>query len=182
MENNFEKILVTNDQINKRIIELAHVINEYYKNINNILMVPILDGSIVFAGQLIPHLNIDMTLKSTRVSLYNNNTSIDRSKINDVKIDFDLNLIRNKDILIIEDLIDTGNTLNILKNFFIQNGAKSVKICILFKKEINPRDVEVDIDWFGFLVPNQWIAGFGVDSKAKYRNFKHLGIVKKEFQ
>lgn len=182
MENNFEKILITNDQINQKIKELANSINNYYKDTNEVLMVPILDGSIVFAGQLIPYLDINMTLKSTRVSLYDNSTKIDKSKLDNIKIDFDLSLIKDKDILIIEDLIDTGNTLNILKKFFISHGAKSVKICILFKKEINPRDVEVFIDWFGFSVPNAWIAGFGVDSKSMFRNFKHLGIVKKEFQ
>lgn len=182
MENNFEKILIANDEINKKIKEIANEINKEYKDKKDVLIIPILDGSIVFAGQIIPLLDFDLILKSTRVSLYENNTFVDRNKLTNIKIDFDKSLIVDKDIIIIEDLIDTGNTLNLLKNYLLENKARSVKICILFKKEIDPREIEIDIDWFCFSVPNEWIAGFGVDSKSKFRNFKHLGIVKKELQ
>lgn len=182
MENNFEKIIVTNDEINNKIKEIANKINDEYKDKKDVLIIPILDGSIVFTGQILPLLNFDLTLKSTRVSLYENNTSVDRNKLLNIKIDFNKELIEGKEIIILEDLIDTGNTLNLLKNYLLNNKAKSVKICVLFKKEINPREIEVDVDWYCFSVPDAWIAGFGIDSKSKFRNFRHLGIVKKELQ
>lgn len=179
MENNFEKILVTNQEINAKVEELAKQINQFYKNKENVLIVPIMDGSLVFAGNLLLNFDFDLILKSTRISLYNNNDQIDKNKINNINIDFDSKIIEGKDILVIDDLIDTGNTLNLFQKYLFKQKAKSVNICVLFKKMIDPRDVEVDIKWYGFEVPNQWIAGYGIDSKLKYRNFKHLGIIKK---
>lgn len=180
MENKFEKILFTQEQIETKINEMAKSINKHYKNKNNVLLIPIMDGSLVFAGKLILELDFDLFVKSTRISLYDKENKIDKNKIDNLKIDFDSTLIEGKDVLIIDDLLDTGNTINLLKQFCILQKAKSVKVCVLFKKQINPREVEIDVDWFGYEVPNLWIAGYGIDSKTKLRNFKHLGIVKND--
>lgn len=176
----FTKILYTYDEIQKRIKELAIEINSYYKSLQSeeILVLSILDGALMFTGQILPKLNFNIIFKTVRASVYGNKTY---AKVEDLILDihFDTALIKNKHILILEDLLDTGITLKIMRQKLLELGAKNVKICVLFKKDLK-QEIDIKPDWIGLPIPNEWVAGFGIDSRDKYRNFKHLGIVKIE--
>ncbi len=175
------EILYTNDEIKKRIKELADEINAYYKKrkVNNLLVVPIMDGSLVFASELI--LNLDMMLHvcSTNITSYNETTSSNKDP--KLLIHVPMDLVKGKTILIVEDLIDTGLTLSMFSSYLEEMGAKDVKICVLFNKDVKSREKEVKIDFQGFKVPDKWVAGYGIDSQGYFRNLKDFGIVNKKY-
>lgn len=177
MENNFSKILYTYDEILARVQTLANEINAYYADKGEVLVVPILDGSIVFAGHMIPLLDFDLNVRCTKISsYYETKNSTGKPKM---MISIDMSLVKNKTILILEDLIDQGYTLDMFKKYLLELGAKDVKICVLFNKQIPTASQRaVNPDWNGFLIPDVWVAGFGIDSESKFRNYKNFGIVK----
>lgn len=176
MNNQFSKILYTKEEIEKRIKELAIEINTFYKHTSNVLFVPILDGSLVFSGKLLLDLDFDLEVYSTKISSYSfNKKSNGKPKI---ITPFTEELVKGKDILLVDDMIDTGHTLKLFSDYLISLGAKSVKVCILFNKKVNKRIKEVNLDFVGLDIPDEWVAGYGVDSCGKLRNFKHFGIVK----
>lgn len=179
MEKNFEKILYKKRKIVARIKSLAKEINKYYADKKDVLVVPILDGSIVFAGYILPLLNFDLSVRATKISSYGNDVKSNKNpKIN---IHIDMSIVNNRTILILEDLIDKGYTLNMFKKYLLENGAKDVKICVLFNKKIkNYKDRKIVPDWNGFMIEDEWVAGFGVDSKSKFRNLPFFGVVKKD--
>lgn len=179
MEKNFEKIIWTNSEIITAIDKIADELNAYYQSYNDeeILIISILDGSIIFSGHLLTRLDFNLTFKSAKISLYGSKLHPKKEDLV-INLNFEKELISGKKILILEDLVDTGLTLDIFKSYLINNGATEVKICSLFKKDISARKTNIDIDWYGLDIPNQWVAGFGIDSRGKFRNFKHLGIVK----
>lgn len=176
-EKYFKKILYTHEQIIDGIDKISKEINEYYKNKKDILVVPILDGSIVFAGNIIPKLDFDLTVRATKISsYYNTRKSNEKPKIN---ISIDMSMVKGKRILILEDLIDQGHTLEMFKKYLINLGAKDVKICVLFNKKIKGmNNRKIKPDWSCFYIDDEWVAGFGVDSESKFRNCPFFGIVK----
>lgn len=176
----FSKILYTYDEITKRINELALEINSYYKSFQgeDIIVIGILDGSLVFVGHLLPKLDYNLIFKTAKVSLYGSKTFA-RKEDMIFNLNFDESILRNKKVLILEDLLDTGMTLDVLVEKILQCGAQEVKVCVLFKKNLKNHK-QFPVDWIGLDVPNEWVAGFGIDSREKYRNYKHLGVVKIE--
>lgn len=176
----FSKIIHTNDAIKKKIKELAIQINSYYKSFENedIVVVGILDGSLVFCGHLLPKLEFNVIFKTTKVSLYGSKTYARKQDLV-FQSNFDFSILKNKKVLILEDLLDTGMTLELLVEKFLEHQAQEVKICVLFKKNL-PNKKQYPVDWIGLEIPNEWVAGFGIDSRDKYRNYKHLGAVKIE--
>ncbi|MGL4950830.1 MAG: phosphoribosyltransferase [Mycoplasma sp.] len=172
------EIIYHNDEIMARIKELAKELTEYYKDKDNILVVPILDGSIVFAGQILPLLDFELTMRATKISSYYNNRLSDTKPR--IHISIDMSLVKGKRILILEDLIDRGHTLSMFKEYLLEMGAAEVKMCVLFNKKIeNYQNREVNPDWNGFYVDDVWVAGFGIDSESKFRNYPHFGKVLK---
>lgn len=173
----FKKVLYEKDELLERIQSLSNQINKYYKNKKDVLVVPVLDGSIVFAGHMIPLLDFDLSVRATKISsYYDNRESNKKPKIN---ISIDMSIVQGRTILILEDLIDQGHTLSMFKDYLIKLGAKDVKICVLFDKQIkNIKDRNITPDWIGFSIPDEWVAGFGVDSESKFRNCPFFGIVK----
>lgn len=173
----FKKILFTYDEIIEGIDKISEQINEYYKNKKDILVVPILDGSIVFSGHIIPKFDFDLTVRATKISsYYNTRKSNEEPKIN---ISIDMSMVKGKTILILEDLIDKGITLKMFKNYLLDLGAKEVKICVLFNKKIKEiENREIKPDWNCFFIEDEWVAGFGVDSESKFRNCPFFGVVK----
>ncbi len=171
----FKEILFTYDEILSGIKTTAKKLNNYYKDKGEVLVVPILDGSIVFCGQILPMLDFDLSLRATKITSYGNN----RKSNNEPKIllAVDMSMVKDKTILILEDMIDTGQTLAMFKNYLLKLGAKDVKICVLFKKDSSARSVDVKVNWTIFDIPNAWVAGFGIDSNGKYRNARDFGII-----
>ncbi|MCK9479449.1 MAG: hypoxanthine phosphoribosyltransferase [Firmicutes bacterium] len=169
-----EKVLFTEEQINARVKELAHKINEYY-NGKPIIAVFVLKGSAFFASDLIRWLNMHVIIEFMSVSSYSNDT-VSSGKL-EVKKDIDSDC-NGKDILIIEDIIDTGITLSTLKQLFKKRGANDIKVVTMLSKP-SRRVVKFDADFTGFEVPDVFVVGYGLDYADRYRNLPYIASLKK---
>lgn len=167
------KVLIAEETIQKRINELAIEISKDYKN-EEIVLICILKGSTYFAIDLSKKLiNNDVILDFMKVSSYGNNLEI-TGKINfslDTSID-----IKNKNVIIVEDIIDTGLTLNYLYNYLKNQDPKTLKICALLDKK-GRRKENINIDYTGFKIENRFVVGYGLDFDEKYRNLSYIGYI-----
>jgi len=166
------KILIPEEKIKQKVAELAKKISKDYKNKDKLLIVSILKGSTIFLSDLVRQLDIDCEIDFIAVRSYDgkNSTGV-------VQLIMDLydNPV-GKNILIVEDIVDTGRTLNFLKQNLLTRKAKSVKICALLNK-IGRRKTKVKIDYKGFDVPNKFIVGYGLDYNEKYRNLPYIAVL-----
>jgi hypoxanthine phosphoribosyltransferase len=166
------KILISKRDINKKVLSLAKKINKDFKN-KDLIIISVLTGSVVFCCDIIRNLNIDFCLDFIRVSSYNGRNSTNKIKL----ISSENFNIENKDVLIIEDICDTGQTLAYIKDLLLKKKAKTVKICALINKNVK-KVKYVDIDYTGFNVDNKFIVGYGLDYNDKYRGLPYIGILK----
>lgn len=175
-EDYIERVLYTEEQIAERVKELSTQISEDYKDIKKpLLTVGILNGAVVFYTDLVRRLTIPVHFDFMIASSYDANTQTS-GKVNILKnIDNDP---KGRDIILIEDIIDSGTTMNYLINYFKDRGANSVKICALLDKP-SRRKVDVKIDYVGFEIPDEFIVGYGLDFAQHYRNLPYLGILKR---
>jgi len=167
------KILIEEKEILERIGELADEISRDYESVAAVI---VLKGAKMFADKLLPELRkrgVEAEEFSIRVSSYGDGTE----SSGNIKVfeGIDGNT-RGKDILIIEDIVDTGLTIDFLIKYFLEKGAKSVKICALANKPAR-RKVAIGIDYFGFEVPDKFLIGFGMDFQEGYRNLPYIAIV-----
>lgn len=164
--------MIEEEDVDSRILELAKEIDEEYKG-EEVFLVCVLRGAVFFACELAKRITIPVTLDFMQVSSYGSGTR----STGEVKIVKDIDLsLRDKNVIIVEDIVDTGNTLSTLKAFFVQRKAKSVKICSLLDKP-ERREVNVDIDYVGFTIPDKFVVGYGLDYDQKYRNLPYVGVV-----
>lgn len=164
--------MIEEEDVDSRILELAKEIDEEYKG-EEVFLVCVLRGAVFFACELAKRITIPVTLDFMQVSSYGSGTR----STGEVKIVKDIDLsLRDKNVIIVEDIVDTGNTLSTLKAFFVQRKAKSVKICSLLDKP-ERREVNVDIDYVGFTIPDKFVVGYGLDYNQKYRNLPYVGVV-----
>lgn len=170
-----EKILITKEQLTERIKELGKKISEDYAD-KKILAVGILKGSVVFLSDLIRNIDSEVSIDFMTVSSYGNST--ETSGVLKIKKDLDTD-ISGKDVLIVEDIIDSGVTLSKLKEELLKRNPKSLKICTLLNKP-ERRTVSVDVDYIGFDIPNEFIIGYGLDYAEKYRDLPFVGVLKRE--
>ena len=165
--------LIDEETIQNRINELAIEISKDYKN-EEIVLICILKGSTYFAIDLSKKLiNNDVILDFMKVSSYGNNLET-TGKINfslDTSID-----IKNKNVIIVEDIIDTGLTLNFLYNYLKNKDPKTLKICALLDKK-ERRQKNIHIDYTGFQIKNKFVVGYGLDFDEKYRNLSYIGYI-----
>jgi hypoxanthine phosphoribosyltransferase len=174
MYDDIQKVLYTEEQINARTKELANEIAKDYAG-ENIVMVCILRGSCIFFAELVKHIPNYVELEFITVSSYSNtNTSGEVRLIADIS-----KPIQGENVLIIEDIIDTGYTLNYLKRLLLARNPKSLKVATLLDKP-SRRLIECKGDYVGFEVPNEFVVGYGLDYDQKYRNYPHIGVLKKE--
>ena len=167
--------MIEEEDVDSRIRELAKEIDEEYKG-EEVFLVCVLRGAAFFACELAKRITIPVTLDFMQVSSYGSGTR----STGEVKIVKDIDLsLRDKNVIIVEDIVDTGNTLSTLKAFFVQRKAKSVKICSLLDKP-ERREVNVDIDYVGFTIPDKFVVGYGLDYDQKYRNLPYVGVVEFE--
>ena len=166
------KVLISKKKIEKKVLSLAKKINKDFKN-KNIVIISILTGSVVFCCDIIRKLRIGFCLDFIRASSYKG-----RNSTNKIKLISSENLdLKGKDILIIEDICDTGQTLAYIKDLLLKKKAKTVKICVLINKNIKIVKC-VDIDYTGFNVDNKFIVGYGLDYNDKYRGLPYIGVLK----
>ena len=175
IKDDLKKILVTQEQIIDRCEELGKQIDEDYKDVSDILLVGILKGSVPFMAELIKHIESDIQIDFMAVSSYSGTESL-----GDIKIIKDLdNSIKEKNIILVEDIVDTGITIKHLVKLMYDKGAGSVKVVTLLDKP-SRRTVDIRADYIGFEVENEFVVGFGLDYNQRYRNLPYVGVLKEE--
>ncbi len=175
LDKDIEEVLLTEEQIEKIIDTLAAEINRDYKD-KNLLIVGILKGSIVFMADLMRKIDLPCSIEFIAISSYGSST---RSSgvvriIKDLSID-----ITGYDVLVIEDILDSGNTLSQLKTMLELRNPKSFKICTFLDKP-DRRVVDLKADYIGSQIPDKFIVGYGLDFAEKYRNLPYVGVLKPE--
>ncbi|MCI8539895.1 MAG: hypoxanthine phosphoribosyltransferase [Erysipelotrichaceae bacterium] len=177
MHHAVEKILVSQEDIVRRCKELGKQISEDYRKCGETpYLVALLKGSIPFLAELSKHIDLDVCLDFMDVSSYEGTESI-----GDIKINKDLDgSVKGLSILLVEDIIDTGRTLKEVTTLLRNKGAKDVKVVSLLDKPTR-RVVEIEADYVGFEIPNEFVIGFGLDFDQKFRNLPFVGILKREF-
>lgn len=164
--------LISRAEVEKRIKELAKKIESEYKD-KDFICVGLLKGSVIFLSDLIKEIDIPLQIDFMNVSSYGNETTTSGN----VKVLKDTDLdVSGKDVLIIEDIIDTGITLEYVLAMFKAKGVSSVKVCTLLSKP-ERRKVEVFVDYIGFEIPDKFVVGYGLDYAQKYRNLPYIGAV-----
>jgi hypoxanthine phosphoribosyltransferase len=175
MQNDIKDVLLSEEVINLKIKEMANRICEDYKG-KDLLVIGILKGAVLFAAELIKNIDIYCNIDFLVVSSYGNSTE-SSGKVSILK-DLDYN-IDGRNILIVEDIIDSGLTLSYLVDLFKSRGAESVEIATLLNKP-SRRKVQVDVKYQGFEVPDEFLVGFGIDYAERYRNLPFIGTLKPE--
>lgn len=175
MESFIKEVLFNEEVILKRVKELGNEISIDYKD-KNLVVVGILKGAVIFMADLVKNIKLPITMDFMAVSSYGSST-ISTGEVRIIK-DLDFS-VEGKDILIVEDIIDTGLTLNYLTDSLRKRGANSVKICTLLDKA-ERRTVGVSVDYLGFEVPDEFVVGYGLDYAERYRNLPYIGALKEE--
>lgn len=175
LEQDIKKILVTEEEIVEKSKELGKILTRDYQG-KTPLLVGILKGSIPFMAELIKHIDLPVELEFMVVSSYHGGTESSGT----VKIIKDIDTdVSGRDVIFIEDIIDTGRTLKELKDLFAFRKANSIKIATLIDKP-EGRVVDIAADYTCITVPNEFLVGFGLDYNEKYRNLPYIGVLKEE--
>jgi len=175
LDNDIKDVLISEEELQAKAIELGGIITEDYKD-KNPLVVGILKGSVPFLADLIKRIDTQLEMDFMVVSSYHGGTT----SSGEVKLIKDLDTsVEGRDILIVEDIIDTGRTLKYLAELLEHRKANSVKIITLLDKP-EGRVVDISADYVGFDMPNEFLVGYGLDYDEKYRNLPYIGILKEE--
>ncbi|MEJ2763982.1 hypoxanthine phosphoribosyltransferase [Photobacterium sp. MCCC 1A19761] len=167
------EVMISEQDVQARIQELGQQITEHYKDSENLVMVGLLRGSFVFMADLARAIHLTHEVDFMTASSYGNTMESNR----DVRILKDLDDdIKGKDVLLVEDIIDTGNTLNKVREILTLREPKSIRICTLLDKP-ERREVPVDVAWVGFTIPDEFVVGVGIDYAQKYRHLPYIGKV-----
>lgn len=166
------KVHITEEELNKRIAEIGAEITERFKG-ESVYLVCILRGSIFFTTELAKRIDLPVEIDFMTVSSYGAQTV--SSGVINVKQDL-AGSIEGKNVIIVEDIIDSGNTLSRLLQLFKSRNPKTLTLCTLLDKP-ERRQVEVEVDYTGFIVPDEFIVGFGLDWDQKFRNLPYIGFV-----
>lgn len=164
-------VYISEEQIREKVKQLGEIISHDYKD-KNLLIVGILKGCVVFLSDLIREITVPLTVDFMTVSSYKNSTSScgNAEIISDLSRD-----IEGLDVLIVEDIIDSGITLSELIPILKKRNPASVKLCVLLDKP-ERRETVINADYVGFEIENKFIVGYGLDYAEKYRNLKYIGI------
>lgn len=176
LEKDIEKILYTKEEISKKTQELGNLIAADYSD-RKPLVIGILKGAIPFMADVIREMNIPLEMDFMDVSSYGGTATVSSGEVKILK-DLDTS-VEGREILIVEDIIDSGQTLNYLVELFKYRKAKSVKIVTLLDKP-EGRVVNIEADYVGFNVPNEFVVGYGLDYAEEYRNLPYVGVLKPE--
>ena len=175
MKNDIAKILISEQELADKVNELGAQISKDYEG-KNLMMVSVLKGSVVFMADLMRAITINASIDFMSVSSYGSGTKT--SGVVRIIKDLDDDLA-GRDILIVEDILDSGMTLSYLSKHIMAKGANSIKIATLLDKP-ERRKVDVYPDYKGFVVPDEFVVGYGLDYDEKYRNLPYVGVFKPE--
>ena len=166
------KTLIDEEKLHNRIDEIADQIQKEY-NGKEIILICILKGSVFFTVDLARKIKGDVKLEFIRVSSYGEGTE----STGEIKMKLDLkDSIQGKDVIVIEDIIDTGRTLSYLIEYLKMKKPNSVKLCALLDKP-DRRKIDVKVDYTGFQIPDKFVVGYGLDCDEKHRNLPYIGYI-----
>ena len=175
MKEDVLRVLLSEDEIREKVRELGGKITADYKN-SNLMLVTVLKGAVVFLADLMRQIDVPAEIDFMVVSSYG--SGVKSSGV--VKIVKDLDVpLAGKDILIVEDILDSGLTLSYIKELLESRGPRSIRIATLLDKP-SRRKVDLQADYIGFSVPDEFVIGYGLDHDEKYRNLPYIGILKPE--
>lgn len=172
MNKDIKRVLLDKEEIAAAVSEVAGKVNECFGE-EPVLAIVILKGSMFFAADLLKELKMPVTVDFMKVSSYGKGAT--SSGMVNLSLDTEIDLT-GLNVLIIEDIIDSGNTLSKVRMLLAQRGAKCVKICTLLDKP-DRREVEIDADFTGRVIPNEFVVGYGLDFAEKYRNLPYIGVL-----
>lgn len=166
--------LIDEETLQKRIVEIGEEINRDYAGTDNLLLICVLRGGIVFLVDLMRHLTVPHQIDFMAISSYGAGA---RESEGNVRVTLDLQTnIRDKDVLLVEDIIDSGHTIARVLELLTTRQPKSLKVCSLLDKA-ERREVVVPIHYRGFEIPNKFVFGYGLDLDEHYRNLPFIGVV-----
>jgi hypoxanthine phosphoribosyltransferase len=172
-----QEILITEVQLEKRIAELGSQISQDYQVAENLVLICILKGGVMFLTDLMRQITVPHEIDFLAVSSYGAGA---RASTGDVRIVMDLSSrVEQKHLLIIEDIIDSGHTLNFVTDMLRARKPASVKLCTLLDKP-SRRTMPIQIDYTGFVIEDKFVFGYGLDLDDKYRNLPFVGVVRPE--
>lgn len=175
MDKNIKEVLITNEEIQEKIVEVGKEMSDEYRD-KNPLIVGVLKGALPFMADLLKEMDIFLEYDMMDVSSYG--TGFTSS--GEVKIIKDLDSsVDGRHVIIVEDIIDTGQTLKYLKEMFYHRNAASVKIVTMLDKP-SGRVVDLKADWSCFDIPDEFVVGYGLDYRENYRNLPYVGVLKEE--
>ena len=167
------EILISEADIESRVEELAQQISADYKDCGDLVLVGVLKGSFIFLADLSRRLTIPRVIEFIAVSSYGNSSRSSGA----VRLVMDVRgSIVDKHVLIVEDIVDTGHTLKYLIGMLDSHGPASVKTCALVRKA-ERAEVDIDVDYLGFDIPDKWVVGYGLDYAEEHRTLPYIGIV-----
>ena len=173
IDKNSIKILFDSEKIQNAIKDLGARLNDYYKG-EELYAVCVLKGSVMFTADLVKHLNMPVKMEFIRLSSYGSGTT-SSGKVN--AVDISLPDLNGKNVLIVEDIIDTGHTAKFLVDFLNHNfKVKDLKFCSLLDKKVK-RQVDIDADYHCFEVDDKFLVGYGLDLDGYYRNIPYIGYI-----
>lgn len=175
MQGDIERILVSEEELCAKVAQLGEQISRDYIG-KDLVLIGILNGSVVFLSDLMRKITLPLEIDFMRVSSYGN--SSESSGIVKIQKDLDKS-ISGKDVIIVEDIIDSGRTLAHLCKVFEARDVRSIKICTLLNKP-DRRVTDVLVDYEGFVIPDEFVVGYGLDYDDKYRNIPYIGVLKRE--
>ncbi len=176
LDKNIKNVLLTEEQIKLKVAQLGEMISKDYENSNSLLLVTVLKGAAVFLADIMREISVPHEIDFMVVSSYG--AGVKTSGV--VKIVKDLDIpLEGKDILIVEDILDSGLTLSYIKELLLSRNPKSIKIVSLLDKP-ERRKVDLTADYIGYSVPDEFVVGYGLDYDELYRNLPYIGILKPE--
>ena len=175
MNSDIEKIILSPEQIHSRIQEIAQYINQHYQDsVREIILITLLDGAIVFTADLIRHISVPLRLDCLRVSSYGDSTNPETAPriLGSLKSD-----VQDKHVLLVTDILLTGNTMKKVFNELASKNPASFKSCVFLDKP-ERRENNFQADWSGFNIPDEFVVGYGLDYAGRYRELPYLGTIK----
>ena len=179
MLDDIDRILVTRQQIARRVAELGQEISRDLDRLcdgNEFVMIPVLTGSIIFVADLMRQIPKKVRISPVMVSSYPGGATTSQGVAIIGELPDDL---AGKHILIVDDILDSGSTIKVLREALLERGARSVRVCVLLRKDI-PEAQEVSCEYVGFDIPNEFVVGYGLDYDNYYRNLPDVAVLKKE--
>ncbi len=170
-----KRILITEDEIQKRVVELAAKIDQDYQSVDLVVLIGILKGAFIFTADLSRKMTVAHMVDFMSISSYGDQAVFDGA----VRLIMDLRKpIMDQHVIVVEDIVDTGHTMNYLYQTLQGRHPASLKTCTLFRKERN--NLEVPLDYVGFDLPDVWVVGYGLDYADTHRTLPYIAELKKE--